>query len=135
MGYIILVFVVSFLLAVASMKIKCKYYIKVIFNLVLILMSIALLVLTGIKERSLLIFMLLFLWTVLGILMHIITPIILNLVGCIFCKIMKQDYVPQSFEQMMEASSGHRMHSCVFIFTMMKMFLYILLFASFAGLI
>ena len=68
--------------------------------------------------------------------MRIITPLILNVIGSLLAKILKQDYTWRTYEQLMyEEQSGYKMYFCVHTFTTLKIVLYMLLIASLIGLI
>lgn len=101
---------------------------KVLCDIAFLLISGIIMLLTDIQETTLLIFVLLLAFTLLGILTRVFTPIVLNCVGNLLSKVCKQEYKKQSYEQMFQES--HRMFFCALQFTTLKLFLYISLIMS-----
>lgn len=130
---LIILFVLSIFLAYFIIKVKLLFYKKMIINLFLLLVCGCIMIITGIKETSFLIYVLLLILTLLGILMHIIAPFVLNLIGILLSKIQKEKYTVQTYDEFMQ--EGHRMYFCVLIFTTLKVWLYIALGASFLSII
>lgn len=134
MEYIfIFLFLASTFLAYWIMKIKISFGHKVLCNISLLLVSAIWMVLTRIQEGTLLIYILILLFTSMGILMRLTAPIVLNCTGRILSKLQKQSYEqqsyePKSYEQWMQ--DGHKMFFCVLLFTTMKVLLYMLLVMS-----
>ena len=138
MEYIVLIFLyaLSMLFAYFIMKFTCKFFKKCLINLLILLTCGCIICVTGLKETSLLVYLILFSLTLLGILMRIITPLILNVIGSLLAKILKQDYTWRTYEQLMyEEQSGYKMYFCVLTFTTLKIVLYMILIASLIGLI
>ena len=133
--YIVLIalFAVSTLAAYHLLKINIAFYKRVVFNIILLIVSACILTATQIDETSLLIYILILILTLLGILMRIIAPIILNAVGRVISKLQGNRYEALSYDEFMH--SGHRMYFCVLLFLTLKIVLYTILFASFAGII
>lgn len=125
---IIFVFLGSAVLAYLITKKRIAFWCKVWWNVFFLLISGALMLTTGIRETTLLIYALLFPITLLGILMRMFTPVVLNLIGNILSKIQNQVYEKQNYEQMMQ--DGHRMFFCVLMFTTLKVLLYVALLMS-----
>lgn len=125
---IILVFLGSAILAYLISKKRIVFWRKILWNIFFLLVSGVMMLLTGIRETTLLIYMLLILTIFLGILMRMITPVVLNLIGYVMSKIQKQVYEKQKYEQMMQ--DGHRMYFCVLTYTTLKVVLYVALLMS-----
>lgn len=135
MEYIVLisVFVSSVFLAYCTTLVKLKFYEKIVGNLLTLLICAFIILITGLKETSLLVYFLLLITTLCGILMRIISPIVLNIIGNILSKTQNETYTPLSYEELMQ--SGNKMYFCVLAFTTYKVLLYIALGASFLNLI
>lgn len=135
MNYLVLIalFTISTLSAYHLLKVNVAYYLKLIFNIILLIISACILVATNISETSLLIYMLILIMTSLGILLHFIVPIVLNGIGIVLSKIQGEHYVSLRYDELMR--SGHRMYFCVLAFLTLKVVLYIILCASFIGII
>lgn len=117
----------AFLAYLITKKRKTFWY-QVLYNAVFLLVSGILMLMTGIQETTLLTYVLLLVITLLGILMRIVTPVVLNFVGDILSRMQNQQYEKQSYDQLMQ--EGHRMFFCVLTFTTLKVFLYVALFMS-----
>ena len=118
------------------MKIKLKAFIKVLINFASLFVLGIIMVVSGLIETTLLIYIILLVLTLLGVLMRIISPIIFNLAGSFVAKITKQDYEWLTYDQLMkEKQSGNKMYFCVLTFTTLKVALYLMLVLSFIGLI
>lgn len=131
MEYLILIamFVLSTIVAYWIMQKEMSILTKIFTNAFILCFSGAAMIVTGFKETSFLLYVLLLSTTLLGILMRIITPICLNFLGRIVAKIQKEPYTEQSYDDIMH--SGHKMFFCVLTFTTLKVFLYVALIASF----
>ena len=125
---IILIFGISHLLAYLIIRKKISLKNKLIINSAFLLVSGVLMLLTGIREITVLAFMLLILFTVLGILTRLLAPVILNIVGNIVSKISNDTYQKLSYDQMLQES--HKMYFCILLYTTVKVFLYIVLLLS-----
>ena len=130
MEYVAMIFVFfgSSVLAYLITKKRIAFWRKVLSNVFFLLVSGALMLITGVRETTLLIYALLFPITLLGILTRIFTPLVLNLIGNILSKIQNQVYEKQNYEQIMQ--DGHRMFFCVLLFTTLKVLLYVALLLS-----
>ena len=130
MEYVAMIFVFfgSSVLAYLITKKRIAFWCKVLSNVFFLLVSGALMLITGVRETTLLIYALLFPITLLGILTRIFTPLVLNLIGNILSKIQNQVYEKQNYEQIMQ--DGHRMFFCVLLFTTLKVLLYVALLLS-----
>ena len=130
MEYVAMIFVFfgSAVLAYLITKKRIAFWCKVLCNVFFLLVSGALMLITGVRETTLLIYALLFPITLLGIVMRIVTPVVLNLIGNILSKIQNQAYEKQNYEQIMQ--DGHRMFFCVLLFTTLKVLLYVALLMS-----
>ena len=130
MEYVAMIFVFfgSSVLAYLITKKRIAFWCKVLSNVFFLLVSGALMLITGVRETTLLIYTLLFPITLLGILTRIFTPLVLNLIGNILSKIQNQVYEKQNYEQIMQ--DGHRMFFCVLLFTTLKVLLYVALLLS-----
>ena len=138
MEYVISIAVaaVCFLIGFLYVKLKLKTYVKVIIDVVGLLIFAAVILATGIKETALLAYILLLATTLLGLLMRIISPIILNLAAIFVSKITRQDYKWLTYDQLMEDDSPrYFMYAQVWLLAVMKAAMYLgIIFAS-AGLI
>ena len=125
MEYMIMVtvFFGSAFLAYFITKKRMPFWCQALSNLFFLLVSGVLMLITGVQETSLLIYVILLLITLLGIFMRILTPVLLNLVGNILSKIHEQAYEKQNYEQMLQ--DGHRMFFGVLLFTTLKVLLYL----------
>ena len=133
---ILLAAAVCMLMAYCLMKIKLKAFIKVLINFASLFVLGIIMVVSGLIETTLLIYIILLVLTLLGVLMRIISPIIFNLAGSFVAKITKQDYEWLTYDQLMkEKQSGNKMYFCVLTFTTLKVALYLMLVLSFIGLI
>ena len=121
----IFAFFCSAVLAYLITKKQMAFWCKVLCNVFFLLVSGALVLITGVRETALLIYALLLPITLLGIVMRIVTPLVLNLIGNILSKITNQVYEKQNYEQIMQ--DGYRMFFCVLTFTTLKVFLYVAL--------
>lgn len=138
MEYIVIVSAAALCLLMAYYitKINLKECVKVIINFLSLFVFGIFVVLSGLKETALLIYITLLVMTLFGILMRIISPIILNLAGSFVAKITKQDYEWLTYKQLMELEqSGYKMYFCVLTFTTLKIALYLMLIVSSMGLI
>lgn len=132
----VLSFFVSSLIAYFVLKHRIKLILKLLINFVSLLCLGLFVFLSGLKEISLLLYILLVLVTILGILMRILSWVILNFVGTLITKITRQDYEWQKYDQLIkEEPSGNKMYFCIFLFTSLKVTLYMVLIASFVGLV
>ena len=130
MEYVAMIFVFfgSSVLAYLITKKRIAFWHKVLSNVFFLLVSGALMLITGVRETTLLVYALLCPITLLGILTRIFTPLVLNLIGNILSKIQNQVYEKQNYEQIMQ--DGHRMFFCVLLFTTLKVLLYVALLLS-----
>ena len=138
MKYIVIVLasVLCFFTAYYLMKIKLKAFIKVLVNFLCLLVFGFFIVLSGLEETTLLIYIILLTTTLFGIIARIIAPIILNLTGTFVAKITNQNYKWLTYNQLMEDEpSGNKMYFCVLTFLTFKVALYLLLILSSLGLI
>ena len=135
MEYVVIfcVFCSSVILAYLITKKRRAFWRKILYNTIFLLVSGILILMTGIRETSLLIYSLLLVFTLLGVLMRIFTPVVLNFVGYVLSRFQKQQYEKQSYEQLMQ--DGNRMFFCVLLFTTIKNLLYISLFMSILNLV
>ena len=124
-------FLGSAVLACFIIKSQIPFPWRVLFNVIFLLLSGAFVVLTGLEETSLLVYILLFVLTLLGILTRLAAPPVLNFIGRLLANIQKQEYTNQTYEQLMR--DGHRMYFCVWLFATLKVWLYILLGMSLFG--
>lgn len=132
----VLSFFVSLLIAFFVLKYRIKLILKLLINFVSLLCLGLFVLLSGLEEISLLLYILLIIVTFLGILMRILSWVILNFVGIFITKITRQDYEWQKYDQLIKAEqSGNKMYFCIFTFTSLKVTLYIVLIASFLGLV
>ena len=132
----ILAFAVSSLMAYYIMKIKLKVFIKGILNFFSLFVLGIIMIVSGLNETTLLVYIILIAMTLLGLLMRIISPLVLNLVGNFAAKITKQDYEWLTYDQLMNLEqSGNKMYFCVLTFTTTKVVLYLMFFASCVGFI
>ena len=130
MEYIVifLLFLASTFLAYKIIGLKVSLWHKVLYNISFLFVSAVLMFLTRIQELTLLIYILILLLTLLGILMRLAVPTVLNCIGQFLAKITKLPYEHQNYEQLMQ--DGHKMFFCVLLFTSVKVLLYIALFMS-----
>ena len=130
MEYAVMIFVFlgSAVLAYLIIRKRISVWCKILCNMFLLLVSGVLMLITGGQETTLLIYVLLFSITILGILMRFFTPVVLNLIGNILSKMQNQVYEKQNYEQIMQ--DGHRMFFCVMLFTTLKVLLYVALLMS-----
>lgn len=77
-----MIYVVSFMVVIFSMflsyvllKVKISYYLKILINIFMLIISGVVIVMTGFKEDSFLIYSVLLVYTVAGIITHILAPI------------------------------------------------------------
>lgn len=132
----ILLLTLSTVLAYLIIKLKHNFLLKCLLNLMALLGFGVVMVMSGLKEISLLVYLILLGVTVLGVLMRIITPLFLNLIGSLVARITKQEYTWKKYAQLMKAEqSGNKMYFCILAFTTLKVVLYMILVASFVGLI
>ena len=138
MEYIVILLsaILCWIAAYYIMKIKLKVFVKVLINFVSLLVFGIFMVVSGLRETTLLIYIILLVMTLFGMLMKIISPIFLNLVGNVVAKITKQDYEWLTYDQLMrEKPSGIKMYFCILTFTTFKVALYLMLFISSIALI
>lgn len=109
-------------------KNQVKFLEKVLCDVCLLIILFVVILIADIPETALLSYLLLLSFTILGILSHIVSPIILNFIGGILSKIQAVSYKRQTFEQIMQ--SDYRMYFCVMLFWMVKIFLCIVLLMS-----
>lgn len=128
---LILAYVFSVFLAYFIIKANFHFLWKSLINFLLLLAFGCTMILSGIKETSLLIYIILLAQTLLGILMRIIAPLVLNITGSLLSRILKQHYTWQTYDQLMQAEySGNKMYFCVHLFTTTKIFFSIIFVAS-----
>lgn len=138
MDYVIFIAVaaVCFLIGFLYVKLKLKTYVKVIIDVAGLLIFAVVILATGIKETALLAYILLLATILLGLLMRILAPIILNLTAIFVSKITRQDYKWLTYDQLMENDSPHYwMHTQVWILTVVKAVMYFAIIFASAGLI
>ena len=130
---IVLVIIGSAYLAYRITKKRRTFWRNVFYNVIFLLISAILILMTGIQETSLLIYSLILLFTLLGILARIFTPIVLNFTEKVLSRLFKQAYEKQSYEQRLD--DGQKMFFCVLFFNTTKVLLYVALFMSMFNLI
>ena len=138
MEYVIFIAVaaVCFFVGFLYVKLKLKTYVKVIIDVAGLLIFAVVILATGIKETALLAYILLLATILLGLLMRILAPIILNLTAIFVSKITRQDYKWLTYDQLMENDSPHYwMHTQVWILTVVKAVMYFAIIFASAGLI
>ena len=118
----------SYVLAYLITKKRIVFWRKVLCDVFLLLFSGILMLVTGLQETTMLIYALLFIFTLFGILVRIFTPVVLNFIGNVLSKIQKQVYEKQTYEQMLQ--DGYKMFFCEHLFATLKIFLYVLLLLS-----
>jgi hypothetical protein len=79
----------------------------------------------GMQTTSVLVYIILCAFTALGVLSRAIAPVMLNITGRLLAKIRKQPYNVQTYEMLLQNLPG--MRSGIWLFTSIKMFLWILL--------
>ncbi len=137
MEYIALIFIFIFSSLFAHFLIKqnIRSALKILLNIVGLIIFFFLVLLSGVKETSLTIYIFLILMTILGIIMRLVTPFVLNFVGFIFAKITKQEYKWTNYSQLFEADQSNKMYFCVLSFVTLKLILYSMLTLSIINLI
>lgn len=135
MEYLILslIFIISMIVGYYIQKIQISLHWRILINLFSLIICGLLLFITRIKETSLLVYILLVLFTFSGLLVRLVVPVVLNILEKILAHIKKDTYEPQTYDELMK--SGHKMYFCVLTFTTIKVMLYVLLFASFLNLL
>lgn len=129
MGYIIICsFALSGILAYFLNKIKIRYSIYIIINIVFLMLLFWLLCFTGAKETSLLLFFLIVLMTVIGMISHYVFPYVLNAVTFVVAMITKESYQWVDYNALLK--DGHRMYFAILLFNTIKNELIILLICS-----
>lgn len=119
MEYIIICsFILSAILAYFLNKIKIKYSIYIIINIVLLTLLFLLLCFTGVKGTSLLLFFLIVLMTVIGIISHYVFPVVLNAVTFVVAKITKESYQRVDYNALLK--DGHKMYFAILLFNTIK---------------
>ena len=98
---------------------------QVIYNLVILLAGGAGVFAAGMQTTSVLVYIILFAFTALGVLSRAIAPVMLNITGRLLAKIRKQPYNVQTYEMLLQNLPG--MRSGIWLFTSIKMFFWILL--------
>lgn len=135
MEYLILslIFIISMIVGYYIQKIQISVHWRFLINLFSLIICGLLLFITRIKETSLLVYILLVLFTFSGLLVRLVVPVVLNILEKILAHIAKDTYEPKTYDEWMK--SGHKMYFCVLTFTTIKVMLYVLLFASFLNLL
>lgn len=98
---------------------------QVICNLIMLLAGCGGMLAAGMQTTSVLVYIILFVFTVLGVLTRIFAPAMLNFTGRLLAKLRKQSYNEQTYEMLLQNLPG--MRSGIWLFTSIKMFLWILL--------
>lgn len=125
---IILLFVFSGISAYFVMKSHLKYWCKILINLCINLACWMWSLFTDISELSLLLLVSFSCLTLLGIIIHFIAPLFLNIIGKCFSKWNRDTYSPKTYEEHLH--DGHRMYFCILLFTTLKTFVLIMFVAS-----
>ena len=110
-------------------KINIRYAIKIAINIVSLLVSFIILCLIDITSTSMLIYVIIFFFTVLGVAVHFIIPLLLNSIAKIVSKATQQSYTRKSYRELL--LDGHRMYFAVLLYTTIKFELYVLMIISF----
>ena len=132
---IILLMLLSGVAAYFIIKIKIKYRYKVLIDFCILAICWLWFVLADVSELYITV---LFLYTplvILGIITHFVAPFILNIVGVFVAKLTKQSFSPLTYEEHLIDDNVRHMYSCVFLFTLFKIFLLIMFIASALNLI
>ena len=98
---------------------------QVICNLIMLLAGCGGMLAAGMQTTSVLVYIILFVFTVLGLLTRIFAPAMLNFTGRLLAKLRKQSYNEQTYEMLLQNLPG--MRSGIWLFTSIKMFLWVLL--------
>lgn len=98
---------------------------QVICNLIMLLAGCGGMLAAGMQTTSVLVYIILFVFTVLGVLTRIFAPAMLNFTGRLLAKLRKQSYNEQTYEMLLQNLPG--MRSGIWLFTSIKMFLWVLL--------
>ena len=134
MEYIIIISaIVSAISAYFILRAQIKYPIKLIGNAVLLLLSLALMALTGWKDLSIFIYIIIVIFTILGISAHFLAPLLFNAIGRALAEMTKQKYQDMTYDELLY--DGHRIYFAVLLFTTVKIFLYTLLICACAGIV
>ena len=76
----------------------------------------------------LILYVIIFFFTVLGVAVHFIIPLLLNSIAKIVSKATQQSYTRKSYRELL--LDGHRMYFAVLLYTTIKFELYVLLIIS-----
>ena len=125
---IILLFFLSGICAYFTLKANIRYRYKILFNSCILIISFILLIISNISDLSVLLYVLLFMIVCMGIIIHFIFPLILNIVGICFSKQTRHSYSLKTYNE--HLNNGHRMYFCVLLFTTFKIFLLVMFIAS-----
>ena len=116
-------------LSVFLIKIKWSYTVRAICELVVLLAAAAGVLLTGIHMTSLLVYIILLAFELLGVVLRVLGPVVLNAVGKCLSKWRKQKYQKQTFDALVQTLPG--MRPGIWMFTSIKMLCFSLLILSF----
>ena len=129
---IILIFLCCYIVSYKIAKKSVTFWKNVLYNTILLLLSLIFILLTGINETALLSYILVCIFTLLGIVMRIIAPRALNFISAILSKITKQPCQKENYDQLLQ---DDHIFMCVVLFTSVKVLLYVALFLSLFNLI
>ena len=125
---VILLFIFSGIVAYFTMKPPLKYGYKILINCCTVIACWTWLLWADISELSLLLLIAFSCLTLLGIIIHFLAPLVLNIIGKCFSKLSRDIYSPRTYTE--HLNDGHRMYFCILLFMTLKTFLLIMFVAS-----
>ncbi len=119
---VVLLLIFSNIIAYFAIKCKVKYLVRLLFNGIALVIAFILMLITGIAELVLGLYIGVAVITMIGIMFHCLTAPVLNAIGKLVSNIKKEMYLPKSYQEIF--NDGHRMFFCTLLFTGLKIFMY-----------